>query len=137
MRHADFATLGRERNCKVAKKRVNRYPKAFRLMALEQMKSCDNVSELARELNVDRSVLYHWRDQLAGEGDGTTIKSPVRELRREIRTHFNYLSTRWQELKRLWRRWKKRRKPQSHQNCSKKSPQNQDFGELTVVLILP
>jgi transposase-like protein len=69
----------------VAKKRVNRYPKAFRRMALERMKSCDNVSELARELNVDRSVLYHWRDQLAGEGDGTTIKSPVRELRREIR----------------------------------------------------
>ena len=96
-------------------------------MALEQMKSCDNVSELARELNVDRSVLYHWRDQLAGEGDGATIKSPVRELRREIRTHFNHLSTRWQELKRLWRRWKKRRKPQSHQNCSKKSPQNQDL----------
>jgi transposase-like protein len=68
----------------VAKKRVNRYPKAFRLMALERMKSCGNVSELARELNVDRSVLYHWRDQLAGE-DGTTAKSPVRELRREIR----------------------------------------------------
>ena len=54
-------------------------------MALERMKSCDNISELARELNVDRSVLYHWRDQLAGEGDGITIKSPVRELRREIR----------------------------------------------------
>jgi transposase-like protein len=69
----------------VAKKRVNRYPKAFRLMALERMRSCDNVSELARELNVDRSVLYHWRDQLAGEGDGIMIKSPVRELRREIR----------------------------------------------------
>jgi transposase-like protein len=69
----------------VAKKRVNRYPKAFRLMALERMKSCDNVTELARELGVDRSVLYHWRDQLAGEGDGTTIKSPVRELRKEIR----------------------------------------------------
>src|SRR4029077_20901177 len=60
-----FATLGRGRSCTVAKKRVNRYPKAFRLMALERMKSCDNVSELARELNVDRSVLYHWRDQLA------------------------------------------------------------------------
>jgi hypothetical protein len=30
----------------VPKKRVNSYPKAFRLMALERMKSCDNVSEL-------------------------------------------------------------------------------------------
>ena len=49
----------------MAKKRVNRYPKALRLMALERMKSCDNISELARELNVDRSALYHWRDQMA------------------------------------------------------------------------
>jgi transposase-like protein len=70
----------------VAKKRVNRYPKALRLMALERMKTCDNVSKLARELGVDRSVLYHWQDRLSGEGgDGSTIKSPVRELRREIR----------------------------------------------------
>ena len=70
----------------MAKKRVNRYPKAFRLMALERMKNCDNVSELARELGVDRSVLYHWQDRLSGEGgDGATVKSPVRELRREIR----------------------------------------------------
>ena len=70
----------------MAEKRVNRYPKAFRLMALERMKNCDNVSELARELNVDRSVLYHWRDLLPGQdNDGSTINSPVRELRREIR----------------------------------------------------
>jgi transposase len=70
----------------VAKKRVNRYPKAFRLMALERMKSCDNVSELARELDVDRSVLYHWRNLMPGEGrDGAVVDSPVRELRKENR----------------------------------------------------
>jgi transposase-like protein len=55
-------------------------------MALERMKSCDNVSELARELGVDRSVLYHWRDLLPGlGGDGSAVNSPVRELRKEIR----------------------------------------------------
>ena len=46
----------------MAKKRVNRYPKAFRLMALERMKICDNVSELARELGVGPEP-----EQLAGE----------------------------------------------------------------------
>src|SRR5260370_35067830 len=39
----------------VAKRRVNKYPKAFRLMAVERMKNCDNVSALAKELGVDRS----------------------------------------------------------------------------------
>src|SRR5260370_18845934 len=70
----------------VAKRRVNKYPKAFRLMAVERMKNCDNVSALARELGVDRSVLYHWRDLLPGQGEGgSTATSPVRELRKEIR----------------------------------------------------
>ena len=44
------------------KKRVNKYPKAFRQMAVERMRNCDNVSELAKELGVDRSALYHWRN---------------------------------------------------------------------------
>ena len=84
MRHADLRHLAGE-ELQSGQEAGNRYPKAFRLMALERMKSCDNISELARELNVDRSVLYHWRDQLGGDGDGTTIKSPMRGLRREIR----------------------------------------------------
>jgi len=57
----------------VGKKRVGRYPTAFRQMVLERMKDCANVSELARELGIDRMCLYHW-ERLAGEqradGDG-------------------------------------------------------------------
>ena len=68
----------------MAKRRVNKYPKAFRQMALERMRTCDNVSALAQELGVDRTVLYHWRDQAQGEA-GMTAASPVRELRKEIR----------------------------------------------------
>jgi len=34
----------------VAKKRVGRYPKEFRRMAVERLKSCDNIVALAREL---------------------------------------------------------------------------------------
>jgi len=70
----------------VAKRRVNKYPQAFRLMAMERMKNCDNVSALAKELGVDRSVLYHWRDLLPEQREGGSAgTSPVRELRKEIR----------------------------------------------------
>jgi hypothetical protein len=34
----------------MTKKRVKRYPKAFRQMALERMRSCENVSAFKREL---------------------------------------------------------------------------------------
>jgi transposase-like protein len=75
----------------VVKRRVNKYPKAFRLMAVERMKTCDNILALAKELGVDRSVLYTWRDLMPGQGsDGFTINSPVRELRRKIRGRNRY-----------------------------------------------
>jgi len=41
-------------------KRVGRYPEAFRRMAVEWMRNCANVSALARELEIDRTVLYYW-----------------------------------------------------------------------------
>jgi len=71
----------------VAKKRVNKYAKAFRQMALERLKSCDNVSALAGELGVHRTVLYHWRNQMepGEDGAGPGANSPVRELRKEVR----------------------------------------------------
>ncbi len=63
----------------MAKRRVNKYPKAFRQMALERMRTCGNVSALTRELGVDRTVLYHWRN-LMPAGDRPEEASPVREL---------------------------------------------------------
>jgi len=48
----------------VAKKQVGRYPKQFRRMAVERLKSCDNITALAQELGVNRRLLYKWRDQL-------------------------------------------------------------------------
>lgn len=53
-------------------------------MAVERMRNCDNVSELAKELGVDRSALYHWRNLTLGEA-GAPATSPMRELRKEIR----------------------------------------------------
>jgi transposase-like protein len=47
----------------VAKRRVGRYPKEFRRMAVERLKTCDNIVELSQELGVHRNLLYKWRDQ--------------------------------------------------------------------------
>ena len=78
-------------------RRVNKYPRAFRQMALERMRSCENVSALAKELGVDRRVLYHWRNLAPGE-DGATANSPVRELRKEIRDLKRVLAEKAMEL---------------------------------------
>jgi len=65
------------------KKRVNKYPKAFRLMALERMKKCESVSALAKELGVHRTVLYHWKNQLKAM-EGGTEDSPIGGLRKQV-----------------------------------------------------
>jgi transposase-like protein len=49
----------------MGKRRIGKYPPAFRQMAVERMKCCESILELAQELGVHRSVLYQWRDQLA------------------------------------------------------------------------
>ena len=72
----------------MAKKRaIGRYPKAFRKMAVERLKSCDNIVALAEELGVRRRMLYKWRDQLEpvedGEG-GEPANLRERELRRQV-----------------------------------------------------
>ena len=56
-----MGTLCRERNCKVKRKR---YPRKFQRMAVEHMRSCEDVGELARELGVTRRCLYKWRAKL-------------------------------------------------------------------------
>jgi len=48
----------------VAKKRVGKFPKAFRQYAVMRLKQCDNIVALSKELGVHRRLLYTWRDQL-------------------------------------------------------------------------
>ena len=48
----------------MAKKRVGRYPNEFRRMAVQRLKSCENIVALSQELGVHRRLLYKWRDQL-------------------------------------------------------------------------
>src|SRR6266568_701339 len=66
MRHSERHTVqGKE--LQVAKKRVGRYPKEFRRMAVERLKKCDNIVALSRELGVHRRLLYKWREGIYDE----------------------------------------------------------------------
>jgi transposase len=56
-----MGTLCRERNCKVKRKR---YSRKFQRMAVERMRNCEDVGELAQELGVTRRCLYKWRAKL-------------------------------------------------------------------------
>ena len=49
---------------KVAKWR--RHSLEFKRQAVEKMKTCENIHELARELKVERKLLYTWRYQFEG-----------------------------------------------------------------------
>ena len=41
-----------------------RYSRKFQRMAVERLRTCDHVGELARELGVTRRCLYKWRTKL-------------------------------------------------------------------------
>ena len=47
-------------------KRSNRYPVGFQRDAVERMKHCQDIGELAKEIGVSRGVLYLWKRK----GDG-------------------------------------------------------------------
>ena len=56
-------------------------------MAVERLKSCDNIVALSEELGVHRRLLYQWRDRRdAVEGDEESPPGKSREstLRKEI-----------------------------------------------------
>ena len=44
----------------MANKRVGKFPKAFRQMAVDRLKQCENIVELAKELGIDQRLLYRW-----------------------------------------------------------------------------
>jgi Transposase len=41
-----------------------RYPRKFQRMAVERMRSCGNIGDLAKELGVGRRCLYKWQAKL-------------------------------------------------------------------------
>jgi len=68
----------------VAKRRVGRYPKEFRRIVVERLKSCDNIVALAQELGLHRRLLYKWREQPEPVEHGEPVPSTP-ELRQQVR----------------------------------------------------
>jgi transposase-like protein len=46
--------------------RPRKYSEEFRQEVLARMKTCTNVTALARELGIRRKFLYKWRDEALG-----------------------------------------------------------------------
>jgi transposase-like protein len=54
---------------------------------VEQLKTCDNIVALSKELGIHRRQLYKWRDQFAPfeeGGEPVTGSSPQATLRRKV-----------------------------------------------------
>jgi transposase-like protein len=70
----------------VAKKRVGKFPKVFRQMAVERLNHCENIVELAKELGISRRLLYTWREKLepVASGEGPPATSRESKLRHEV-----------------------------------------------------
>lgn len=64
-------------------KAYRRYPIGFKQRAVERRKAGANVSELARELGIDRSLLYIWGRKVEGRpyGSGPTELPDRRDQR--------------------------------------------------------
>ena len=70
----------------MAKKRVGKFPKAFRQMAVERLEQCENIVELAKTLGISRRLLYTWREKLEPFERGERPPATSREatLRKEV-----------------------------------------------------
>jgi transposase-like protein len=70
----------------VAKKRVGKFPKVFRQMAVDRLAQCDNIVALAKELGISRRLLYTWREKLepAESSNGSSATSRESTLRHEV-----------------------------------------------------
>ena len=70
-----------------------RYSRKFQRMAVERMRSCDHVGQLAQELGVTPRCLYKWRRKLDLVGPGEESARPS--------THEASFRKQTQQLKRL------------------------------------
>ncbi|TKB71219.1 MAG: transposase [Nitrospira sp.] len=70
----------------MAKKRVGKFPKAFRQMAVDRLTQCDNIVTLAKELGISRRLLYTWREKLepVERSEGPPANSREATLRKEV-----------------------------------------------------
>ena len=60
----------------MAKKRVGKFPKAFRQMAVDRLTLCDHIVALANELGISLRLLYTCTKRLSGGSAATAPHRP-------------------------------------------------------------
>jgi len=68
-------------------RRYRKYTLTFKKQAVARMKMCDSTKTLAKELDIQRRLLYRWRDELEGRlpRDPEEVNpAVVGQLRQEI-----------------------------------------------------
>lgn len=69
------------------RRRVGSYPEEFKRMVVKRMKECENVQALSAELDLDRRMMYRWREQFDRNNKGEwrpPQKAWESTLRREL-----------------------------------------------------
>src|ERR1700690_4077939 len=73
------------------KAKWRRHTEEFKRQVVERMKTCQNIHELARELKIQRKLLYTWRYQFEGRPEprhanlaSTAEERKDKQLREEI-----------------------------------------------------
>jgi transposase-like protein len=67
---------------KIAKWR--RHTAEFKRQVVERMKTCENIHGLARELKVERKLLYTWARRGTDSGDQAPYMPDARKIRRNL-----------------------------------------------------
>ena len=69
----------------MGKKEKKRYSREFKRRVVKRMEQCDNIRELARELGVERRLLYYWRKlELEERDEERPLNSRETRLRKEV-----------------------------------------------------
>jgi len=67
-------------------RRYHRHTLEFKRAAVERMKACASVRTLAKELDVQRRLLYRWREELEGKNKRSEVSDAAvtGQLRQEV-----------------------------------------------------
>src|SRR5215813_350601 len=68
----------------MAKKVLQRYSQRFRQRVVERMQLEGNISQLSRELGIDRSMMYIWKRKLEGRAYGNVRSGKVDVRDRQV-----------------------------------------------------
>jgi transposase-like protein len=74
-----------------------RHTREFKQQAVDRMKACGNIEQLARELEIGRELLYKWKRQFEGRPEprhASYVETPEQTTERKLREEIARLKER-------------------------------------------